>query len=103
MGVDWAGAMSRNHRSLYRTRRWQHVRRAVLDGANWRCRECGRYGNEVDHIRPLHRGGDPYDRGNLQVLCRTHHIAKTGSENRREPTPAESRWRVLVDAFHKPL
>lgn len=88
--------MSRRHRKLD-GRRWAVVRRRMLHLANWRCAVCGRYGNEVDHIVPLHLGGDPWDEGNLQVLCRWDHIAKTARENRREPTPAEREWQVAVE------
>ena len=62
--------MSRAHVRLDRGR-WARVRLQVLDAANWRCAVCGGYGNEVDHIIPLHKGGDPWSLDNLQVLCRT--------------------------------
>ena len=88
--------MSRRHLPLFRTRRWKVVRLAVLDAANWTCAACGGYGNEVDHRRPLQRGGKAWDRGNLQVLCRACHIEKTRHENRRPLTPAELAWRELV-------
>ena len=88
-------AGSRHHASLAR-RHWRHVRLQILDSANWRCTDCGRYANEVDHIVPLHKGGDPFGADNLQALCRSCHIAKTARENRREPTPAEAAWRALV-------
>ena len=77
-------------------RRWARVRRLVLDSASWRCASCGRYANEVDHTRPLERGGEAWAMGNLQVLCRTCHIRKTRRENRRPPSPAEMRWAALV-------
>ena len=51
---------------------------------------------EVDHVRPLYRGGAPWALSNLQTLCRRCHIAKTAAENRRPPTPAEAAWRALV-------
>ena len=86
--------MSRHHAQLDR-RRWERVRLEVLHAAGWRC-ACGRYGNQVDHIVPLDKGGDPWARDNLQALCRTHHIEKTRNENRRELTPAEAAWRALV-------
>ena len=86
--------MSRHHTRLHRSR-WALVRRAVLDGAGWRCAVCGRYGNQVDHIRPLHRGGDAWRLDNLQVLCRHHHVEKTRRENERFD-PARERWRALV-------
>ena len=57
---------------------------------------CGRAGRlECDHIKPLHRGGDPYDSANLQTLCRSCHVAKSAGENRR-PDPERERWRALV-------
>ena len=83
--------MSRHHAFGFPRRRWEHLRRAVLDAANWRCAKCGRYGNEVDHIQPLDRGGDPWALENLQCLCRGCHIAKTRAENRREPTSRTGR------------
>ena len=51
----------------------------------------------MDHIEPLHQGGDPWALDNLQVLCRDCHIRKTAAENRRELTPAEAAWQALVD------
>ena len=89
-------AGSRFHARLNR-RRWARVRRRVLDAAGWRCAVCIHYGNEADHIQPLHKGGDPWDPANLQALCRRCHIEKTRAENRREPTAAESAWHDLVD------
>ena len=90
--------MSRNHRRL-NARRWAVIRRNLLDAANWRCSQCGRYSNQVDHIVPLHKGGAPFDPANLQPLCGGRdgcHAKKTLQENRREPTPAEAAWRDLV-------
>ena len=51
---------------------------------------------EADHVRLLHKGGDPWDMANLQTPCRRCHILKTAAENRREPTAAEAAWRALV-------
>lgn len=88
--------MSRHHAALDR-RRWARVRREALDRDGWRCRTCGAYANEVDHIVPLARGGAPYDLANLQSLCRTHHAAKSWTETGRRPlTAAERAWRALV-------
>ena len=88
--------MSRRHVAALPSRRWARVRRVVLDRDGWRCRACGRYGNEVDHVIPLERGGEPFATENLQALCRTCHIEKTAAENSRAPTAAESAWRALV-------
>ena len=91
--------MSRHHRILFNSRRWQRVRLAVLDRDGWRCCACGLYGNEVDHVVPLDRGGAAFDFGNLQTLCRTDHIQKTREENTRPPTPAEAAWREMIAAI----
>ena len=91
--------MSRHHVHLH-AGRWARVRRAVLARDGWRCRRCGRAGRmEVDHVRPLDRGGDPWALSNLQALCRRCHIGKTAAENRRPPTAAEAAWRDLVRAM----
>ena len=69
----------------------------ALESGGWRCAACGRAGRlEVDHIEPLHRGGDVWDAANLQVLCGGCHIKKTASENRRALTPSEQAWLDLV-------
>ena len=82
------------------TARWQRLRRRVLAKDGFRCRACGKAGRlEVDHVVPLERGGEPWAMGNLQVLCRAHHIAKTAKENRRQLTPAEIRWQNLLAAM----
>ena len=39
---------------------------------------------QVDHIVPLHLGGDPYAKENLQSLCFRCHVIKTARENRKE-------------------
>ena len=88
--------MSRHHTHL-NGRRWDTVRRAVLEGDSYRCLKCGRAGRlEVDYVQPLKRGGDPWTLNNLQSLCRRCHIEKPRAENRRPPTPAEAAWRRLV-------
>ena len=93
--------MSRWHKTPLNRRKWKPVRRDVLDRANWRCRSCGGYANEVDHRTPIHHGGDPLDRENLQALCRTCHIRKTRTENENERgrvDPERDRWRAFLVA-----
>ena len=86
----------RLHRALNQSR-WHHVRRLALERAQYRCECCGRPGRlEVDHIRPLSRGGDPYAMDNLQVLRRQCHIDKTRRENQRVYGPRASAWRACV-------
>ena len=87
--ADMAG--SRNHAALNQGR-WRRVRREALERDNWTCQNCGRYGNECDHIRPLFRGGAAYDLGNLQILCRGCHIKKSRGEV-ETPIPGREAWR----------
>ena len=88
--------MSRQHRKL-NPKRWAMVRKMALARSGFRSEKSGKAGRlEVDHIVPLHRGGQEYDLDNVQVLTRAEHIAKTRQENRREPTPAEAAWREMV-------
>ena len=79
-------------------RLWRRVRREVLERDGWAC-QCGNgpahYGNEVDHVQPLDRGGKPYALENLQTLSRGCHIDKTRAENTR-PDLGRDGWRKLV-------
>ena len=90
--------MSRHHRRRLHRRRWEAVRAAVLDRDGWRCQRCGKAGRlEVDHVIPLHDGGDPWDPANLQALCVPCHRDKTRSETRPDD-PGRAAWRALVSA-----
>lgn len=86
---------SRHYAALDR-RRWAAARRAALRRAGYRSELSGLAGKlEVDHVVPLHRGGDPYSLDNLQVLTRVEHIRKTAAENRK-PDRERDAWRALV-------
>ena len=59
-----------------RDARWHRFRREVLIIRGRRCERCGRAGRlEVHHVTPIEAGGEPYDLGNVEVLCRDCHIA----------------------------
>ena len=80
-------------------RRWAAVRKLALQRVGYRSELSGRAGKlEVDHVVPLHRGGDPYALDNVQVLTRDEHIRKTAGENRK-PDPARDAWRAMVREF----
>ena len=94
--------MSRHHQRLKR-RRWAHTRRRTLDLGGWRCSSCGAAGRlEVDHLKPLSKGGQPWEASNLQVLCRGCHIAKTRAEGGRELGASEQAWQGLVQELASP-
>ena len=77
-------------RRVYRTKRWQAVRRAVFERDGLKCVLCGRMGLiECDHRQPIVRAGDWFAMSNLQCLCRSCHIQKSAQECRsREVSPA---------------
>ena len=91
--------MSKHHARLH-AKRWQAMRRVVLERAGYRCTSCGKSGRlEVDHITPIQRetGQNPYDINGLQALCRACHFAKSATEARKYAlTDDEIAWRKLV-------
>ena len=96
--------MSRWHNAPLNRRRWARVRLRIMDRDGWRCVLCGKAGRlEVDHVRPLHHGGEQWAESNLQTLCKTCHVAKSRRESGRPVSPktAQSahRWAALVDAM----
>ena len=58
---------------------WRAIRASVLMRDSYTCAECGKYGDQVDHI-----DGDsnhnPPDGSNWQTLCLRDHSAKTMRE-----------------------
>ena len=82
--------------------RWIALRREVLHAARYQCAGCGRVRPvnrlEVDHVVPIHRGGDQWDRGNLQVLCKSPcHRDKTRAERRQGTYAAPVRRREWAE------
>jgi 5-methylcytosine-specific restriction endonuclease McrA len=70
-----------------RGRKLQAIRNRVLR-ENPLCEVCGkRAAIEVDHIKPLYKGGDddPYDDGNRQALCEQCHTEKTKRDMNQRP------------------
>jgi len=68
-------------RWVYKSRRWQGLRRQVLAEQPWcAVAGCHELSRDVDHIVPLQEGTDPFDRAGLQGLCKRHHSAKTREE-----------------------
>ncbi len=76
-------ARSRNQErnNLYSSKRWRMLRRQVLTAQPW-CAVlgCTELARDVDHITPLAQGGSPWDKTNLQGLCKPHHSQKTRTE-----------------------
>lgn len=68
-------------RRIYDLQRWKITRKLQLaiEPLCRRCAERGEYtaAGEVDHIKPIEEGGDPWKWENLQSLCHACHSAKT--------------------------
>ncbi len=67
---------------FYRTKTWQNLRRLHLH-TEPTCRTCGAPADMVDHVVPLHEGGEALDMSNLQSLCNHCHAVKRGQEGAR--------------------
>ena len=74
--------------------KWKKFRAAWL-AKRPLCAHCGRAGNQVDHVKPLHKIA-PWDRitlkelldvKNVQTLCERCHSKKTALENTHKPPP----------------
>ena len=85
------------HFAALNQRRWQLLRLRVFERDGWRCVHCGKAGAlECDHIVPLDKGGDPYDKANLQSLCRGCHVDKSRTDRGDKPDPGRDAWRELL-------
>ncbi|MBI4145998.1 HNH endonuclease [Candidatus Woesearchaeota archaeon] len=64
-----------------RNHTWSWVREDVLRRDGYRCSICEarkpKSKLDVDHIIPVRKGIDPYDKNNLRLLCKECHKAKT--------------------------
>lgn len=71
--------------NFYNTAAWKKARLHVLSEQPL-CTQCQaegriRLAQEVDHHRPLAEGGAPFDRDNLNPLCKSCHSKKTRRDN----------------------
>lgn len=56
---------------------WRIIRGLVLDRDRYKCKACGKFGDQVDHIDNDSHNNDI---GNLQTLCLACHSSKTSAE-----------------------
>lgn len=81
IAATWRNA---DHAKVYRSRRWQILRRRVIaDHPVCQQSDCTALATDVDHIVALADGGAAFARSNVQALCKPHHSAKTRSELRQ--------------------
>lgn len=71
--------------AIERIRGWKltKIRERILIRDNYTCRKCGRVSVDlvIDHIVPLHLGGNESD-DNRQALCQECHALKNAEEER---------------------
>lgn len=85
-------------RRVYASRRWKRTRAYVLARDGYRCVPCGKRGVlEVHHKRPIALGGDWFDLGNLEAICRDCHIGVTAEQNRKPLSPERQ---ALMEMAH---
>ena len=61
------------------------VKKRVAAKQKWRCAICKQLLDEtfeLDHIKPLFKGGHPTQESNLQALCKRCHMFKTAVSDR---------------------
>lgn len=79
-------------RRVYNSKRWQRLRLSFLADSPLcvLCRAAGFTVGavDVDHVVPIADGGDPWDRRNLQGLCKACHSRKTRADMHRRKGPA---------------
>jgi 5-methylcytosine-specific restriction endonuclease McrA len=74
------------HREVYKNFQWLKLKAQVrLEEPFCRVSTCANPTTDIDHIIAVQDGGAPFDRNNLQGLCKQHHSEKTAHEvnNRR--------------------
>jgi 5-methylcytosine-specific restriction endonuclease McrA len=73
-------------RRTYLTAHWRkHLRPAILARDAYTCHWCGARATQVDHIRALAEGGEPYNPSNLVAACASCN-AKRGNKTRQNLT-----------------
>ena len=76
---------------IYNLKRWKILRLEYLASHPF-CEMCGiGISSEVDHIRPINAGGEPWDESNFQALCHSCHSVKTAGKDHAFGNRAGSR------------
>lgn len=73
------------HLEFYQSPQWRSLRDTIIRERGRCCQRCGKEGGRVyvDHIDELRDGGAPLNRSNLQVLCSSCHVIKSGEARAR--------------------
>ena len=82
------------NRADLQTARWRRLRRKILVRDSWECQACGKLLGlaQVDHIKPVFKGGKPFEEANCQVLCVSCHVEKTKIDKGQLPDVEREAW-----------
>lgn len=58
------------------TRQWQTIRRRILERDGHACTYCGQPADQVDHVKPVSKGGSSSTDQQLVAACRTCNARK---------------------------
>jgi 5-methylcytosine-specific restriction endonuclease McrA len=83
---------------IYNTTLWHHTRRAILARDRHRCHWCGNPANQVDHVKPLAHGGQPFNPANLVAACLRCNSTRGSTTRRPTTTPPRTRWGAIHPA-----
>lgn len=67
-------------KKVYNSDTWKRLRVAFLSTHPACACGCGRPAEDVDHVKALEEGGEPFDENNLQALSHACHSRKTQKE-----------------------
>ena len=90
----------KNLKRFYDSRHWKRTRLYVLTRDRGVCKECGKVGNHVHHIKPLTiYNVDNYDVAlnpdNLELLCTSCHTAKHSKGSKREDVDFDAQGNLI--------
>ena len=96
----------RERREVYSRPRWRRLRKRVIYEQGYvcaGCREQGRIGPAeiCHHRRPMKQGGDPWERSNLEAVCRKCHEERHRDVDDHIPREVRA-WRDALKSILKP-
>lgn len=83
--------------ACYRDKRWQWVKIFAHARAKHRCQDCGVTHRKLQchHIKPLLKGGEPFNLDNIVVLCFECHMLRHGRGKQHRPD--DGAWREFEE------
>ncbi len=77
--TNWLADQS--HLKIYNSARWRKLRLSYMQrNPTCKTKDCTRPAYYLDHIIPIHQGGNIWDEKNLQGLCPSCNGSKTSNQ-----------------------